>query len=267
MSNVTQRLIKGSAWLSASRAIINLLNALNTIVLAWYLVPADFGLVAIGTTLITILNSVTELSLNQALIRHENLTHEHFSVVWTMGVLRGLALGGLFAVGAYPVSVYYGDPRLLNVMLVLSLSLLLSGLGNPRSVMMQRQLIFWQEFVLTVTQKLVGFLVTLLIAVVYKSYWALVLGMLSYQITNVVLSYSILPFVPKPTFKHLRELFGFSVWLSLGQIVNTLNWRFEYLVLGKLLGPTPLGHYTVGNTLSTLPTREATAPLTATIYP
>ncbi|KAB0677698.1 lipopolysaccharide biosynthesis protein [Aureimonas leprariae] len=267
MSNVTQRLIKGSVWLSVSRAIVNALTALNTIILAWYLVPADFGLVAIGTTLITIVNSVTELSLNQALIRQENLSEEHFSAAWTIGTLRGLLLGGGFAASAYPVSAYYGDPRLFNVLLALSFSLVLSGIANPRCVMLQRQLIFWQDFVLTVSQKLVGFLVTLFVAAVYHSYWALVLGLLSYQITNVVVSYSILPFLPKITFRHLKDLFSFSIWLTLGQIVNTLNWRFEYLVLGKLVDATALGHYTVGNTFSTLPTREATAPLTATIYP
>lgn len=65
MSSVTDRLIQGSMWLSLSRAIVNGLSALSTFVLAWYLAPADFGLVAIATTIQVILSSVTELSLNQ----------------------------------------------------------------------------------------------------------------------------------------------------------------------------------------------------------
>ncbi|MGO8389047.1 oligosaccharide flippase family protein, partial [Rhizobium johnstonii] len=48
---------------------------------------------------------------------------------------------------------------------------------------------------------------------------------------------------------------------------NTVKWRIEYLLIGKMLGATQLCHYTVGNTLSTLPTREATAPLNQTISP
>lgn len=266
MSSVAERLMKGSMWLALSRAIVNGLATLSTIVLAWYLVPADFGLVAVATTLMLIVTSVTQLSLGQALIRHENPGESHFNAAWTLGATRGIILALIFAASAYPVAAFYNDPRLIDVMLVLSLGLIISGLGNPRRIMLQRDLIFWQEFTLNVSQKVVGFIVTVGIAVVYQSYWALVLGMLAYQLTSLVVSYTVLPYMPRVTFKHLREFFSFSVWLTAGQIVNTLNWRFEYLLIGKLLGATPLGYYTIGNTLSTLPTREATTPLTQPIY-
>ncbi|EJZ17248.1 lipopolysaccharide biosynthesis protein [Rhizobium sp. Pop5] len=267
MSNVTDRLIQGSIWLSLSRAIVNGLSALSTFVLAWYLAPSDFGLVAIATTIQVILSSVTELSLNQALIRHESPSEVHFSAVWTLSVTRSAILALLFAASALPIAEFYNEPRLTNVMLALSFSLLLSGLANPRRVMLQRDLIFWQEFVLNVSQKLVGFVVTVAIAAIYQSYWALVIGTLAYQVTNIIVSYTVLPFWPRITFRHARELFSFSAWLTAGQIVSTLNWRIEYLLIGKMLGSTDLGHYTVGNTLATLPTREATAPLNQTIYP
>ncbi|RFB90857.1 lipopolysaccharide biosynthesis protein [Rhizobium leguminosarum bv. trifolii] len=267
MKNVADRMIRGSIWLSLSRAIVNALSALSTFVLAWYLLPSDFGLVAIATTILVILSSVTELSLGQALIRHESPGETHFSAVWTLSVTRSAILALVFAASSYPIAEFYNEPRLTSVMLALSFSLLLSGLANPRRVMLQRDLIFWQEFVLNVSQKLVGFIVTVAIAAIYQSYWALVIGTLAYQVTNIIVSYTVLPFWPRITFRHARELFSFSVWLTAGQIVNTLNWRIEYLLIGKMLGATQLGHYTVGNTLSTLPTREATAPLNQTIYP
>ncbi|MBA5805898.1 lipopolysaccharide biosynthesis protein [Rhizobium changzhiense] len=267
MKSVTDRLIKGSIWLSFSRAIVNGLSALSTFVLAWYLAPSDFGLVAIATTIQVILSSVTDLSLGQALIRHQAPSEVHFSAVWTLGVTRSAILGLVFAAGAYPIAEFYDEPRLTGVMFALSFSLFMSGLANPRRVMLQRDLIFWQEFVLNVSQKLVGFVVTVAIAAFYQSYWALVLGTLAYQVTNIIVSYTVLPFRPRITFQHARELFSFSLWLTAGQIVNTLNWRIEYLLIGKMLGATELGHYTVGNTLSTMPTREATAPLNQTIYP
>jgi O-antigen/teichoic acid export membrane protein len=65
----------------------------------------------------------------------------------------------------------------------------------------------------------------------------------------------------------MREFFSFSAWLAASQITNTLNWRFDILLIGKVLGGTSLGYYTVGSNLARMPTREATAPLTQTIYP
>lgn len=267
MANVTTRLIKGSLWLGLSRAIVNGLAALSTFVLAWNLAPSDFGVVALGMTILMIASTVTELSLAEALIRHEAPQESHFSAAWTLNALRGLLLALLFAAIARPAAILFDEPRLTGVMLALGLGVFMSGLTNPRRILFQRDLIFWQEFVLAVSQKLAGFVAAVAVAVLYHSYWALVIGTLVAQATNVAVSYLVLPFRPRVCFRHMREFFSFSAWLTAGQIVNTLNWRFDYLLVGKMLGNTALGFYSVGSNLAMMPTREATMPLTQTIYP
>ena len=119
MNNVSGRLIKGSAWMSASRAIVNVLSLLSTIVLARLLVPDDFGLVSLAMTFLMIVTSVTELSLSMALVRHEAPTPAHFDTAWTLNALRGLLVGALFAAGGWPVAAIYGDDRLVSVMAML----------------------------------------------------------------------------------------------------------------------------------------------------
>ncbi|MEZ2130507.1 MULTISPECIES: lipopolysaccharide biosynthesis protein [unclassified Sinorhizobium] len=267
MTSITGRLVKGSMWLSLSRAIVNGLATLSTFVLARYLAPSDFGVVALGMTILLIVTTVTEFSLAEALIRHKSPGESHFSAAWTLNAARGLALCLLFAICAYPAAALFQEPRLTGVMFALGLSVLMSGLTNPRRIMLQRDLIFWQEFVLAVSQKLAGFVASVAIAIIYQSYWALVIGTLVTQATNVIVSYLVLPFRPRVTFQHMREFFSFSAWLTAGQIVSTLNWRFDYLLVGKMLGGGALGYYSVGSNLAMMPTREATAPLTQTIYP
>lgn len=267
MTSIAGRLIKGSIWLSLARAIVNGLATLSTFILAWYLTPADFGLVALAMTMLMIVDTVTQLSLAEALIRHDAPGESHFSAAWTLNATRGLVLGALFAGAAYPAALLFAEPRLTDVMLALGLGIFMSGLVNPRRIMLQRDLVFWPEFVLSVSQKVAGFVAAVAVAVMWHSYWALVVGALATQATNVVVSYMVLPFRPKVTFRHMREFFSFSAWLTAGQIVNTLNWRFDYLLIGKLLGGTALGYYSVGSNLAMVPTREATAPLTQTIYP
>ncbi|MET0660677.1 MAG: lipopolysaccharide biosynthesis protein, partial [Steroidobacteraceae bacterium] len=267
MKNISARMIKGSAWLSASRAIVNALSLLSTILLARLLVPEDFGVVSLATTLLMIVTSVTELSLSSALVRHEAPTPSHFDTAWTLNGLRGLLLGALFAAAGPLIAAIYDDQRLVGVMAVLGFSIFLGGLTNPRSIMLQRDLIFWQEFVLNVAQRLAGFVASIAIAYFYRSYWALVVGTLVMQVTTVLVSYTILPYRPRICFSHLKDLLSFSVWLTGGQIVNTLNWRFDYLMIGRVLGMGALGHYTVGSNLAQAPTSETTTPLTKVIFP
>ena len=266
-SGMSGRLIKGSAWISAARIIVNALAALSTIVLATYLSPADFGIVALGTTLLAIVSSVTELSLAQALVRHSAPVTSHFNTVWTLNAARGLILFILFAASGYPVAILYEEPRLTEIMVILGLSVFIGSLTNPRRIMLQRSLVFWQEFVLNVSQKLAGVVAAITIAAIYHSYWALVIGALVTQIVNVAVSYMAVPFRPSISFRHIRELFSFSGWLTAAQIINTLNWRFDYLLVGKMLGSSALGQYTVGSNLAMLPTRETIAPLTLTMFP
>lgn len=243
------------------------MGLLSTLVLARLLVPADFGLVAIATTMLAVLQTITNMSLSQALIHHPDPTTDHFHAAWTLNTLRGLVVGGLFAAAGGPIASFYDDPRLAPVIAVLGASVFLNGLMNPKRIMLQKQLVFWQDFVLTVSAKLVGLIVSVWLAFATHSYWALVWGQVAMQATTVLVSYMVLPMLPRPRWRELRDLFGFSAWLTLSQIVNTINWRFDQLLIGKFLGRTDLGLYTVGDNLALMPTREATLPLTQTLFP
>ena len=247
--------------------LVNALAVLSTFVLARLLAPADFGLVALGTTLMLLVTEVTELSMAQALVNHAAPTREHFDTAWTLNALRGTVLGAAFAAAALPVAQLYGDQRLVGIMLALGISIVLGGMTNPRRVLLTRELVFWQESVLTVGQKLAGVVASILIAYLYQSYWALVIGILVTQMANVAISYMVLPFVPRPRLAHARELFSFSLWVTAARLVDSLSWRFDTLFVGKLLGNTALGHYSMGSTLASIPTRETTGPLRQTFFP
>lgn len=77
MSDIKSRIVRASLWISAARGTTNLLTALSTIVLARLLAPADFGLVALGTSMLVVLQAFTELSLSQALIHTREPTPDH----------------------------------------------------------------------------------------------------------------------------------------------------------------------------------------------
>jgi len=261
------RLTKGATWIAATRILVNIIAFANTLLLARLLTPADFGLVAIAIAITTVVTSVTELSLASALIQHKNPRDEHFDSAWTLNFARGAILALLICGIAVPTAQLYGDTRLVSVMLVIGAVTLLGGMANPKLVVFSRKLVFWQEFALGVSQKLLGFIVAAVVALLYRSYWALIAGIVVTQVSATVLSYFLFPYRPRLRLGGVGELFSFSAWLSLSQAINTLNWKFDQLVIGYFLGGTSLGYYTVGDNLAILPTREATAPLALTLFP
>lgn len=261
------RLTRGAAWIAGTRLIVNLVGFASTILLARLLLPADFGLVAIAMTIAAVLGSITELSMTSALVHHENPENKHFDSAWTLNIARGLLLAGLMALMAHPVARLYADPRLFEIILVLAASTLIGGFNNPKLVVFTRNLVFWQEFVMGVSQKLVAFVVAIAIALIYQSYWALIIGSAASQLVSLVLSYALLPYRPRLRLDGSRSLLAFSVWLALGRIVNTVAWKSDQLLIGYLFGTKALGFYNFGDNLAGLPTREATGPVAQTLFP
>lgn len=261
------RLTRGAFWLAATRLLVNGIGVASMILLARLLLPEDFGLVAIATTIAIVAGSITELSLSSALVQHDNPEDRHFDSAWTLNVLRAALLAVLMAALARPVARFYGDVRLTDIMFVLAATSFLGGFGNPKLVIFTRNLVFWQEFAIGVSTKVLGFIVAIAIAVTYKSYWALIAGGAAAQLLTLVLSYVLMPYRPRLHLDGGRELLGFSVWLTLGQIVRTSNYRADTLLAGYFLGSHAVGYYSFGDNLAALPTREATAPIAQTLFP
>ncbi len=267
MENVRGKLVKGTAWVSAAGIVVNFLGFISTIVLAHFLTPADFGLAAFAMTIMGVLSAVTDLSLSSALVQHKNPTVDHMNTAWTLGLARSLIIAAILCAAAYPVSRLVHDPRMVPVMLVLAIPMVLLGLANPRAIMFTRDLIFWQQFLLTVGQRLTTFVVALTIAIIYQSFWAIIWAFVIGQAVNSIISYIILPYLPRLGVKHAKELFQFSFWLTISQSTNILNWNFDQLVVGAVLGKTPLGFLSVGNNIAFMPTRELTRPITTPLFP
>ena len=267
MQDFRKRLLHGTIWIGASRLLVNLAGLVSTLVLARFLVPADFGLVGIALTVTAVVTSLTELSLNAALIQHPSPLDRHFDTAFTLNLLRAVILGAVIAVLAVPVARSYHDERLTQVILFVGGTTLLSGFANPKLVSFSRILQFRQDFIINVSQRIVALGVSAAIAILYRSYWALVLGNAAAQLLAVILSYVLLPYRPRFTLAGGRDLFSFSVWLSFVQVINTVNYKFDQLVIGYVLGNASLGYYAVGDNLAALATREATAPLAQTLFP
>ncbi|MBA1345632.1 lipopolysaccharide biosynthesis protein (plasmid) [Rhizobium indicum] len=267
MEGVRKQLSVGAMWTAGGRVVSNLLGVVSMLVLARLLSPADFGLVTLATIVLSIIAAITELSLSSALIQHKSPQREHYNTAWTLNMLRAAAIAVLLVSAGYPVAWAYQDDRLIGIFFALGGGALISGLVNPRLVDFRRRLSFHQEIFIELINRVVGVVVAVVIALIFRSYWALVIGTLASQVAGVIMSYVLLPYLPRISFAHWRNLFSFSGWVALSSGLNELNWRADQLALGAMLGAAPLGQYTVGDKLASLPVRETTAPIASLLFP
>ena len=260
-------LTKGAAWFVGLRWAVRGMGLLSTLILARLLVPSDFGLVSVATSYIVIIEGFFELSLNFALIHDRNAERSQYDTAFTLGAIRGVLVSMLVLVSSLVVPAMIGDPRLSAVITVLAFQPLLLGLINPKFVQFERDIDFSREAILQVGTKLLGVIATITVAVIYRSYWALVAGLIVLAIARVFWSYVLAPYSPRFCLTAFRQLLSFSGWLAGGQMLTTLSTRFDNILVAALVDIEAAGIYNVGMEIARLPYAEIIYPLTRVLFP
>jgi lipopolysaccharide exporter len=267
MNELSRRVTTGAAWMVAARVGDRVIGLVSTIILARLLLPADFGLVIMATVLIGALQLLGAFSFDLALIQNPKAERRHYDTVWTIGLLFATAFALALIVLAAPAASFYSEPRLQAVMHVLAVAIFLEGLTNVGIVQFRKQLQFDKEFRFVLTRKVVGVVVTVVLAFAWRDYWALVAGTLTASIAAVCLSYLWQPYRPRLSLAARSELFSFSRWLLVNNMLGFLYHRAADFILAKGVGAAGLGHYGLAYEIANLPTSELVAPVNRAVFP
>lgn len=267
MSDLKRRMAKGAAWMVLFRFVDRGIGLIATLILARLLVPGDFGLMAMAMTIIAALELLGAYSFETALIQNRNAERSHYDTAFTLNLALALVKALLMALLAQPAAAFYGEPRLEAVMLALAAASVLQGLENIGIVDFQKELQFDREFRLSLYRRLVGFAITMAAAWWLASYWALIIGIAATRLAGVALSFGMHPFRPRLSLERWRELFGYSKWLLLNNVLIFLNNRGADFVIGRMSGSHALGLYSVSYDLANLPTTELVYPIQRAVFP
>ncbi len=265
--SLSGRVARGATLMVLFKLIERGLGFISTLILARLLVPGDFGLVAMATSFIALIELIGAFGFDISLFRLAHAERVHYDSAWTLNVAVGVVLAALMMASAIPLAHFYAEPRLPQVIFVLALGSVASSLENIGVVEFRRQLEFGREFRFQVAKKVAAFSVTVPLAFILRNHWALVAGMLTGRIASTAWSYIIHPYRPRFALGAASELFGFSKWLLFNNFLYFLKDRGSDFIIGRSAGRTPLGLYNVGYDIANLPTTELVAPINRAVFP
>lgn len=264
---ISDRLRKGAAWIVAARIFMVGALMAHTVILARLLTPEAFGLAAIATTIAAIVEMATKQSLTSALVQLPKVTREHIDTAFTLNLVRGVLMGAVIFMLAWPMALVYDNEQVTPMLLALGVSTSMLGISNPNLYILTRNLEFWQEFARVVFERTAMLAAAIPIAYFYHSHWAIIAGVAAGQLSLIVSSFIFVPYRPSLTFARTRELLSFSIWVSLSQLLQATVSRMDDLLVGYFLGTGPLGVLTVAGRLADMPTKETSMPLLRTAFP
>lgn len=251
--------------MAAGRLLARALDLVTLVVLARFLMPEEFGLVAIAVSLVAVMEAMTALSIDAALVRLPSISRSHLHAAFTLNLVRGAVLAAAVAAAALPFGSFYGDERLTTLLFVLSLAPLARSMQSPALSLLSKQMQFGPWFMIDVASRVMALILSASIAMATGSYWAIVAGTLAAPFVSSALSYLYAPYRPGLSLRKVGSLWDFLGWLSLAQFMSALNWQYDRFFLGRVVPFDILGTYNVANNLASLPeqsiVRSVVAPL------
>ena len=261
-----QRTAISSLYVVGARVGMRLISVVSTLVLVRILSPADFGIVALAQAVYPILDLLTATGFNLALIRMQAPQVAHYDTAWTLGVFRGVFIAVCLVATAGWQAEFMHEPRIRPLMWVIAATALVGSFQNVRLIDYQRDMKFEWLTLFMLWGKAQGFIIVMLLAIFWHSYWILVLANLLSKIISVPGSYIVARHRPRFSLAGWRELLHFSKWLFLGNICLLTDLQLMNFVVGRYLGMTEVGLYRVGLQLASLPITEIAAPVRAPLY-
>lgn len=249
------------------KIVEKLISVVSTLILARLLVPADFGLIAMAMSIVALTDLMTSFGFETALIHRRDADRIHFDTAWTYSVLFGLGVALAILMLAYPATLYFREPRLIGVLPVLALASVIQGFENIGIVKFRKELDFRSDFYVLLGKKFAGFVVTIVLALLFRSFWALVIGTVFSRIIGVIISYWLHPYRPRFCLEGGKDLFSYSKWLVMSNFIHFLESRSVDYIVGRSVGAVGLGLFGIAQQLASMPSSELVAPLNRAALP
>ena len=262
-----RQMAKGAGWMVLMRLAIRSVGVVSTIILARLLLPEDFGLVALAYIVIEFLDIMGAFDFEATLVSMNDTDRKLYDTAWTLGLLRGVLTALLLLLLAWPSAVFFSEPRLFEVLLFFSIVPLIDSLKNIGTVDFYRELRLDLQFNLNVGSKLASFSATIIAALIFRNYWALLIGTMTGTAARTVLSYFMSAYRPGFRLEGWKPLVHFSKWLAVNGVISFFGRKADAIILGRFTSASSVGTYTLAKEVSSLPTSELAIPIHSATLP
>ena len=223
----------------------------SSMVIARLLTPAEIGVFSVTMVLLMFVSTVRDMGAGQYLVQEKELTTDRIRAVWAVQLGLGLGLACLVLLASYPVSVFYKEPRMRDIMLLVALNYAVNPFGSLTYAWLMREMRFESVALMRFSAGLTGALVSTGLA--WQGYGpiSLAFGSLSATAMNALMAIYFRPksFPWLPGIKEIKRVLAFGSKLTGSSIVNVFANGAPELLLGKLQDLAAVGLFSRANGL------------------
>ncbi|MEO0398040.1 MAG: oligosaccharide flippase family protein [Pseudomonadota bacterium] len=259
-ASLRSRSLKGGAWALGGFAASKALRLASNLILARFLAPEAFGVVAIAISLQIWLEMITDLGVNASVVREKAGDAPAFlDTAWTIQIVRNTAIASCLWIGAlfFPVLVsaagvgaatVFADPALPPIIAIVGVCVFVDGLRSMGFALCQRRLQLDRVVGLELGAQVIATVATISGAFAGLGVYALVLGMLTNAIAMAAGSYVFLGSGRRRiaiTAEFRKTIITYGKWLILASTLGFIINRGDQIIFGGLVVKEAFGLYAV----------------------
>jgi len=256
MKDLKTRAIRGGVAKVFSQGTNFALRIGSLMVLARLLDPKDFGLVGMVTAFTGVFGLFRDFGLSSATVQRVEVTNEQVSTLFWINSLVGVSLWILLAAASPLVAMFYREPRLFWVTMILAMGFFFNSLGVQHSAMLQREMRFTAIALIDIIALIISVSVGIGMALKGFKYWSLVGMTIITPFVTTIMLWLASGWIPGPPRRKsgTHSMMKFGGTITLNSLVVYIAYNLEKVLLGRFWGAETVGIYGRAYQLINIPT-------------
>jgi teichuronic acid exporter len=246
--NLKERVSRALPWTILEAAFSSMLLIAQVVILARLLGPGEFGRAVLTQSIVSLIQIVSAWGLSEALVRHRSVHTAVLDTAFWASLVLGLC-GFAVCLALMPVVVQVFpdgiDPDFLAVQ---GLSCVSAALLTVPNAVLTRKLRTWTMAAGALWQRLVTFMVSIVLAWHGLGAWSMVIGAVAGSFAGVAFFWSMHPRRPRLRVSRsdLRPMMRFGAVYWTEMLLQASARQSAMLLIGFYHGPIGLGLFTFG---------------------
>ncbi|WP_420933461.1 oligosaccharide flippase family protein [Alteromonas sp. A081] len=254
------KVLKGSFLSLTIQWISRTIGVVSTLILVRLLSPEDFGIAALSTLVMMFFLSLSQFGVSQYIIKTKNISTQQVNSAWSIQLILNVFVSIIVFLLSTHISLYLDSDKLIDVLKITCLMPILSGLVNPEIYIAQKNLEFGKISLIEVISKIISTPITVSLAFIGLSYWALVYGTLIHALLKLLSSYVLFSEKPKISFRYSTEIFSTSKWMLVNSITSFARVNVEKIIINQKFGAKGVGLYDTSKEVGHIPLTDIILP-------
>jgi len=233
--------VRGALWAAINAVVPTLLNSLVFIVSSRYLMPHDFGIVALAVSAVSLATAIAPAALGEALIQQLHIRRSHLDTVFWICTASALIMYAILIVSSSLIAAKLGQSEVEKFLPVLGFKLLFDLFAVVPNALIARSMSFHLIALRTIVATLLSSVVCIGLLVAGYGIWALAISLLTVSMTSCIAAFLGAKWFPglQVDKQAFLDLYHYGLFASGNRFLQMMN--LDQLIIGSFIGPAPLG--------------------------